>query len=61
MTKPRNAIFTLLVKSLLTSCKNFRPAQRMNNIWFAAGSGVESARFSQVDYGKAFFVIGCHL
>jgi hypothetical protein len=23
MTKPPNAIFTLLVKSLLTNCKNF--------------------------------------
>jgi hypothetical protein len=29
----------------------------LNNIWFIARFNVESARFSQADFGKPFFVI----
>src|SRR5262245_25508447 len=38
MTKPRNTIFTLLVKSLLTNCKNFRPVEVGARISTASGS-----------------------
>jgi hypothetical protein len=37
MTKPWNAIFTLLVKNLLTNCKNFLPVQAGARISAASG------------------------